>query len=198
MRQCKVIPVNAVCAHYTLHTYVVLHLLCNRFIFSLLCSWRFNFFHVLIGIIIIDGIQHQLYNPGYVVFVNPWRRGCFVAGGLRKESLLRLFLALLAGLLMASCEVVTDCWWEVAVVTALVQDDLLGSFLVADLLFWRLIVSNNLFYYQHVALGYAYCCACIILIFACALFLQLLLPVIDPFSFGLLRVCMSVTLTTYV
>ena len=30
---------------------------------------------------------------------------------------------------------------------------------------------GNLFYYQRVALGYAYCCACVILIIACALFL---------------------------
>ena len=56
---------------------------------------------------------------------------------------------------------------------------------------------GNLFYYQRVALGYVYCCACVILIIARALFLQLLLWVIDPFSFGLSRVCMSVTLTMF-
>ena len=59
---------NAVCTHYKLHTYAVLHLLCDRFIFGFLRSWRFSFFCLLIGIIIIDGVQHQLYDPGYVVF----------------------------------------------------------------------------------------------------------------------------------
>ena len=134
MCQCEVMHVSAVCAHYTLHTYAVLHLLCDRFVFGFLHSWRFNFFRILIGFVVIDGIQHQLHNSGYIVFVNPWRRGCFVAGGLWGELLLRLFVALLAGLLVASCEVVTGCWWEAALVTAPVRDDLLGIFLAADLL----------------------------------------------------------------
>ena len=86
---------------------------------------------------------------------------------------------------------------EAALVMTPVRDNLLGSFLPAVLLFQWPMVSSNLFYYQRVALGYAYCCACIILIIALALYLQLLLRVIDPFFFGLLRVCMSVTLTMF-
>ena len=67
--------VSAVCAHYTLHTYAVLHLLCDRFVFDFLRSWHFNFFRVLIGIIVIDDVQHQLYNPGYVGFCQPFATG---------------------------------------------------------------------------------------------------------------------------
>ena len=93
---------------------------------------------------------------------------------------------------MASGKVVTVCWLEVALVMAPVRGDLLGSFLVADLFFRRLIISNNLFYYQHMALG-----TCIIFIIARALFLQLLFRVIDPLSFGLLCICMSVILTMF-
>ena len=121
-----------------------------------------------------------------LVFVNPLQQGRFVAGRLWGESLLHLFVTLLAGLLVESCKVVTGCWWEAALVTALVWDDLLRSFLAAALLFWRFIVTNNLFYYQRMALGYVYCCVCIILSIACGLFLQLLLWLIDPFYFWLI------------
>ena len=62
---------SAGCAHYKLNMYAVLHLLCDRFIFNFLRSWHFNLLRVLIGIVIIDGVQHQLYNPGYVVFCKP-------------------------------------------------------------------------------------------------------------------------------
>ena len=60
--------VSAVCAHYKLRIYAVLHLLCDRFIFGFLRSWCFNFLRVLIGIVVIDGVQHQLYDPGYIAF----------------------------------------------------------------------------------------------------------------------------------
>ena len=90
--------------------------------------------------------------------------------GWRGESLLRLFAALLTGLLVASGEVITCCWWEAALVMAPVRGNLLGSFFAANLLFQRLIVSYNLFYNQCVALGYVYCCVCVILIVVCALF----------------------------
>ena len=64
---CKVVRVSAMCEYYTPHTYAALQLLCDRFVFGFLHSWRSNFAHILISIVIIDGVQHQLYNPGYVV-----------------------------------------------------------------------------------------------------------------------------------
>ena len=61
--------VSAVCAHYTLHTYAVLYLLCNRFVFCFLCSWHFNFFRVLIDIAIVDSVQHlSVYDPGAICY----------------------------------------------------------------------------------------------------------------------------------
>ena len=87
------------------------------------------------------------------------------------ESSLHLFVAFLAGLLVSFCEADTGCCLEAALMAAPVQNDLLGSFLAAVLLFRWPIISNNLFYYECIALGYAYCFACVILIIVHALFL---------------------------
>ena len=55
--------------NYSVHTYAVLHLLCDRFIFGFLRSRCFSFTRILISIVdvVIDGVQHQLYNLGYIV-----------------------------------------------------------------------------------------------------------------------------------
>ena len=117
-----------------------------------------------------------------------------------------LFMAILAGLLVASCKAVTGCCLEEALVKVPVWDDLLESFLAAVLLFWLPIISSYLFYYQCMALDYVYCCTCVILIIVHALFLHLLLLVIDPFCLWLITclfeyninyVCLT-TLTLFV
>ena len=181
MRQCKVMHVSAVYAHYTLHTYAILHLLCDRFVFGFLCSWHFNFSASWSVLLSLMASNTNFTILDTLFFVNPWRLGRFVAGGLWGESLLHLFVALLAELLVASGEVITSCWWEAALVMAPVWGDLWGSFLAADLLFRWLIVSNNLFYYQRVALGYVYCCACVILIYCTCLVRTIAL--LDNWSF---------------
>ena len=62
MHQCNIVHVSVVCAHYTPHTYAVLQLLCDRFIFGFLFSWRLNFACILISIVIIDNEDPFVYN----------------------------------------------------------------------------------------------------------------------------------------